>query len=89
MQIIWTQTLIDFYLPHYEIPQLSRLTLLLGAAAAWQYFGKPYGLIYGFGINFSSGFDLPNITKTKLQLGSYRHLLSRGLHKFGDSCENL
>ena len=33
-----------------------------------QYFGKPYDLIYGFGINISSGFDLPNI-KTRSHFG--------------------
>ena len=45
------------------------------AAAAWQYFGKPYGLIYGFGINISSGFDLPNITMSSCNLGPTNALL--------------
>ena len=53
-----------------------------GCLAAWlpacvpcNNFGKPYGLIYGFGINISSGFDLPNITKSSYNLGPTNDLL--------------
>ena len=42
-------------------------------------FGKPYGLIYGFGINISSGFDLPNITKASCNLGPTNTLLKGAL----------
>ena len=56
----------------FYLASLASLAAWLPACVPCNNFGKPYGLIYGFGINFSSGFDLPNITQyTKNKLGSH------------------
>ena len=59
----------------FYLASLASLAAWLPACVPCNNFGKPYGLIYGFGINISSGFDLPNITMSSCNLGPTNALL--------------